>query len=186
MSQIFLTAYKIGNSKTAFSPPQVVAINPALIQKYESVETDDDSRFKSGTTKIVLGGEGYKFQVFGVYETVEQIQVAINPATTNPYAQDKELSIEATGGTQGAAFAMTKYLNEVDAGTATSADGIRLPTAVANKVVVVINNTALTLDVWPNTDDTVAGGAADAATTQPAFSRRHYVAVSDVAWILAE
>jgi hypothetical protein len=89
--------------------------------------------------------------------------------------------------TQAGATALTTKFNRVTV-SGTNGDGVKLPTAVANLEVVVINDDAAqTIQVWPNTSDAIDGGSADAvdANTIAAGSSRRYVAVDATNWYTA-
>lgn len=67
----------------------------------------------------------------------------------------------ATGG-QASATALTKLYNNITT-CATAGDSVKLLAAVAGLVQVVKNNGATAADVFPNTGDTINGGAANTA-----------------------
>jgi hypothetical protein len=66
------------------------------------------------------------------------------------------------GGGQGSATALTKYLNQV-ATVATSGDSVKLPAALAGSEIVVINDGASSMNIFPSTGETIDAGAANAA-----------------------
>lgn len=64
--------------------------------------------------------------------------------------------------TQAGATALTSNINRVTI-VGTDGDGVKLPTAVGGASITIINDdSAQSLRVFPNTDDTIDGGAADA------------------------
>jgi hypothetical protein len=68
-------------------------------------------------------------------------------------------------------------------GTATSADGIRLPKAQKGDVVFVRHPGAYTLDVWPAVGDSINGASADAVFTGVTTGKCCLlVAVANGAW----
>ena len=77
--------------------------------------------------------------------------------------------------------ALTKTINEV-ATCANANDTVTLPTAVAGQIVIVINNGAQTLKVFPASGDTIDEGAANAAKTQAAGANFMYVAQNATNW----
>lgn len=86
--------------------------------------------------------------------------------------------------TQGGATALTKEVNRVTV-SGTDGDGVKLPTAVAGAMVTIINDDAAqTIQVWPNTDDAIDGGSANAVDSNTlAFgSSREYIAVDATNW----
>lgn len=172
---IALTATKIGAE--VLSTPRVVYVNDSFI-----IVTPG----QNGFTKVVESDNG-RTKTFLVLESALEIEAARNPSSTDIYLRGKiNTELTATGANQGAALALTKYLNEVDDGTATSADGVKLVAAVKGVVQVVINNATFALDVWPNTGDSIGSGAANAGTTLAAGKRAHYVCLANGKWTLAE
>jgi len=86
--------------------------------------------------------------------------------------------------TQAGATSLTTMVNRVTTVT-TDGDGVKLPTATAGARVIIINDdSAQLLRIWPNTSDTIEGGTVDAAdlTDLPAGEAREYVAVSATDW----
>lgn len=76
-------------------------------------------------------------------------------------------TVAAAGSAQGDATALPYALNKVTAGDATK--GVILPactdTARLGTPIVVVNNAAAVLKVYPNTGGTVNGGSANAAVS---------------------
>lgn len=89
--------------------------------------------------------------------------------------------------TQAGATALTTYTNRVTV-SGTDGDGVKLPTAVAGLEVLVINDdSAQTIQIWPNTDDKIDGGVADAVdgNTLAAAASRRYIATDTTNWYTA-
>lgn len=89
--------------------------------------------------------------------------------------------------TQAGATAMTTIINRVTT-SGTDGDGVKLPTAVAGLQILVINDdSAQTIQIWPNTDDAIDGGSADAvdANALSAGSSRLYIAADGTNWYTA-
>ncbi len=87
--------------------------------------------------------------------------------------------------TQVGATALTTSINRVTV-SGTDGDGVKLPTAVAGLEVEIINaDSAQTIQVWPNTSDTIDGGSADAvdANALEAGSSRRYIARDATNWV---
>ena len=76
---------------------------------------------------------------------------------------------------------LTAGLNEVST-VANTNDVITLPTAVAGRQVVIINNGANTMQIFPDTDDAISGGAVDAAVTLASGSNVIYCAYDVINW----
>jgi hypothetical protein len=96
---------------------------------------------------------------------------------------DNELHAGITAGTtqtQGGGFQLLSSYNEVST-VATTNDTVVLPTAVAGRVVEIINNGANTLQIFPASGDDLGNGA-DAATTLNANDVRTYRASDATNW----
>ncbi len=89
--------------------------------------------------------------------------------------------------TQAGATALTKNTNRVTV-VGTNGDGVKLPTAVAGLEILIINDdSAQTLKIWPATGDAIDGGSANAvdANQLAAGSSRRYIAVDATNWYTA-
>jgi len=89
--------------------------------------------------------------------------------------------------TQAGATALTKNTNRVTV-VGTNGDGVKLPTAVAGLEILIINDdSAQTLKIWPADSDAIDGGSADAvdANQLAAGSSRRYIAVDGTNWYTA-
>lgn len=173
----FLTATRISPSiyGKKLTTPKVVQI-PVL--KIEKIITND-----AGGCVVKFVDSSRKSCNYEVLETQAQINVAIDPSSSNPYAQDKNLALSALGANQGAAAALTAYLTMVTSATGGSAEGVRLPAlSGVTKPYVVINNTAVTVKVYPATGETINGGAANAAVNLAAGARLHFCKDSATNW----
>jgi hypothetical protein len=89
--------------------------------------------------------------------------------------------------TQGGATAITTEVARVTV-SGTDGDGVKLPTAVAGQKILIINDDAAqTIKIWPNTSDAIDGGSADAVDANvlgPGLSRE-YIAVDATNWYSA-
>lgn len=88
---------------------------------------------------------------------------------------------------QAGATALTKNTNRVTV-VGTNGDGVKLPTAVAGLEILIINDdSAQTIQVWPATSDAIDGGSANAvdANQIAAGSSRRYIAVDATNWYTA-
>lgn len=93
--------------------------------------------------------------------------------------------IAAAGATQVAATALTSQANRVTSITATTDDGVALPTAAAGRQILIINAHATdSLAIWPASGDAIDGGSIDAEDANPltAGSIRRYVAFDATNW----
>lgn len=86
--------------------------------------------------------------------------------------------------TQAGATALNGGFSRVTV-VATDGDGVKLPTAIAGLAVEILNDDAAqNIQIWPNTDDAIDGGAVDAvdANTLAAGATRRYRAIDGVNW----
>ena len=89
-------------------------------------------------------------------------------------------TVTAAGTTQGTATALTKTINMVT--TATASQGVKLPSAVAGLTIKVINTTAVTIVVYPNTSDVIDGGTVNVGVNLSPYSSVELVAQDAVDW----
>ena len=89
-------------------------------------------------------------------------------------------TVTAAGTTQGDATALTKTLNMIT--TATANQGVKLPTAAAGLTIKVINTTAVTIKVYPNTSDVIDGGTVNVGVNLSPYSSVELVAQDAVDW----
>lgn len=86
------------------------------------------------------------------------------------------------GGGQGSAVLLTREVNRVTT-VATNGDSVKLPPAVAGLEVVVINDDlAQDLDVFPSSGDQIDSLAADAALTMSAGAITVFYAITATLW----
>lgn len=174
---VFLTAIRISPSIPGkkLTTPKVVQIPTGQIAK---IITNPDG---GAIVKLTDGSRISK--QYEVLENQAQINVALDPSSSNPYAQDKNLALAAAGTTQGAAAALAAYLTMVNSATGGSATGVRLPAlAGATKPFVVINSTAITIVVYPATGETINGGSANAGVNLAAGARLHFCKDTATNW----
>ena len=111
----------------------------------------------------------------------------------NDHAALIDFSISATDSitsgttqTQAGATALTSHFNRV-ATHGNVDDGVKLPTALAGKEVIILNDTATAdLQVWPATDDAIEGAAADAVGVTKIANQESitYQAVDATTWYI--
>jgi hypothetical protein len=89
-------------------------------------------------------------------------------------------TVTAAGTTQGDATALTKTVNMITSATANQ--GVKLPTAAAGLTVKVINTTAVTIKVYPNTSDVIDGGTVNVGVNLSPYSSVEFVAQDAVDW----
>ena len=89
-------------------------------------------------------------------------------------------TVTAAGTTQGDATALTKTVNMITSATANQ--GVKLPTAAAGLSIKVINTTAVTIVVYPNTSDVIDGGTVNVGVNLSPYSSVELVAQDAVDW----
>jgi hypothetical protein len=89
-------------------------------------------------------------------------------------------SITAAGSTQGTATSLTRPINIVS--TVSSSTGVVLPATVAGMRMIVVNNGANALNVYPPSGGAINSGATNAAYSQPVGSRIEFIASSTTQW----
>ena len=89
-------------------------------------------------------------------------------------------TVTAAGTTQGDATALTKTVNMITAATANQ--GVKLPTAAAGLTIKIINTTAVTIVVYPNTSDVIDGGTVNVGVNLAPYSSVELVAQDAVDW----
>lgn len=89
-------------------------------------------------------------------------------------------TVTASGTTQGDATTLTKTVNIVT--TASAAQGVKLPTAAAGLNIKVVNTTAVTIVVYPNTSDVIDGGTVNAGVNLAPYSSVELVAQDTQDW----
>ncbi len=97
-------------------------------------------------------------------------------------------TISAAGSANTTATALTTHYNRVTTVVASSADGVSLPDAVSGLEVVIINDdSADALAIWPAAADDIDGGGVDAedGTPLPAGEARTYIALDTTNWSTA-
>ncbi len=85
------------------------------------------------------------------------------------------------GGGQASATALTTVINRVDT-VATVADSVKLPTATAGQIVIVINNSSNAMQVFGAGTDTIDGVATATGVSQMANSAVVYSAAATGNW----
>lgn len=88
--------------------------------------------------------------------------------------------VTAAGSTQGDATALTKTVNMIT--TATAGQGVKLPTAAAGLTAKIINTTAVTIVVYPNTSDVIDGGTVNVGVNLAPYSSVELVAQDTTDW----
>jgi len=182
MDHVVLTAYKVG-AGAKLSTPRVVRIPEGQILKVEAIPSGTASAlYVAGTSKVTLTNG----KVYGVYETPSQVDVASDPVSTNPYAQDMDLAVVGHGATQATGTTITKYLSKVT--PVSSSDAVTLQNgsdAPTNQVRVLINAGSVAMKTFPGASDLIAPGSDNAVYSIAAGARKHFVKKDSDGWIAA-
>ncbi len=92
-------------------------------------------------------------------------------------------AVAAAGSDQATATALTAAINVVTSATGTTADGVRLPGDYAEgDLLLIVNTTAVALDVFPASGKKINGASADAAKALAANMSGLYVSLGDGNW----
>lgn len=102
--------------------------------------------------------------------------IAVSSATVFPTTT----GLTATGSDQAGALGLSVDYNIVT--TVAASTGVRLPTAVAGRRIIVTNRGANTLNVYPATGGVIDSLATNAATTVAAGKSSSFVATSGTQW----
>lgn len=183
MGLLFLTAYAEQPSPKgvkALSTPKVLALEPSEVADIAPKKNSAGTVIGS---VIVYGASKKVRRKYLVGERPQEVEVARDPATTNPYAQSKNLGVAASGNTSATAQALTAYLNVVTTATVTTTTGVRLPSASgAQKAIVVINAASVALTAYPSISEYIDSGASDVGKNIPVNSRMHFYASASNTW----
>jgi len=113
----------------------------------------------------------------------EQANVLSTFSTSSAPALSSSGSLTATGTTIADALALTSFINLV--GTAAASTGVKLPDVPVGGIVVVQNNGANALNVFPHsTSGTLNGGTAGAAVTCAAAAGNICIRRSSTDWLV--
>mgnify|MGYP003652797440 FL=1 len=89
-------------------------------------------------------------------------------------------TISAAGTTQSGATAMTTTYNVVTVALGNA--GVRLPDTAAGLEILILNDTANNIKIYPNTSESIDGGAANAAVDLSPGTSLKLVGVSATKW----
>jgi hypothetical protein len=114
------------------------------------------------------------------FPTSGTLAVTGGPTFTGNVKFSTTASISAAGTTQGTATAITSDINEIT--TATSGQGVILPTAVAGMKIDVINATSVSIYVYPATGAAIGNLGTNAGLLVTAFTTVELVAATSTVW----
>lgn len=126
----------------------------------------------------VTTGHSVGSQVYIVSETLQQIQAQVDPTTANLFVSPLLVKTGLTASvtqTQVGGLALTGYINVVST-VATTGDAVTLPVGATGgqTTVIVINNGANTMQIFPPTGAAIDGGTVNASVTLIAGSKKHF------------
>ena len=98
--------------------------------------------------------------------------------TTTAICGDVANTLTATGSAVGDALALSAVFNRVS--TTAASTGVKLPPAEAGAMVVVANDGASSLTVYPQSGSTIDGASSVAIATT---KRRIFVGISPTVWV---
>jgi len=104
----------------------------------------------------------------------------VNLTLTGAFIPSVSATVTAAGSTQGGATALTKAVSIVT--TATANQGVVLPTAAAGISATIVNTTAVTIKVYPNTSDVIDDGTVNVAVNLAPYSSVQLVAQDTQDW----
>jgi hypothetical protein len=103
-----------------------------------------------------------------------------NLTLTGAFIPSVDPSVAAAGTEQGNAVALTKAVNIVT--SATTNQGVKLPTAAQGVTITIVNTTNVTIKVYPNTSDVIDGGTVNVAVNLAPYSSVRLVAQDGIDW----
>lgn len=175
MSQVILTLKRQSPTRNRDkTTPELYYIDSSDIKKVVNNS--------SGGSHVHLSNRSRTSAKIQVFESPTEVEIARDPSSTNPNAFDKDTSITAAGSAQGAGFNIVNFYNVVDTATDTSAEALDLPAATAGKILHIINDTGVALEVFPASGETINGAAANAVYDHAAYTRIHYYCKVAGAW----
>lgn len=135
---------------------------------------------KEGTTALEAGDIPSGAMVTVIYDGTQfQLQNVKNTVISNILSVTDSITAGTTQ-TQAGATALTTEFNRVT--TATAGDGVKFPTASAGLICHIVNETAVSIEVYPNTSDTLNGGSANVSNSLGAKTRAIYECVDGTDW----
>lgn len=145
------------------------------------------STWMGGWGENVQGGAPGNISYSGNVAVTGNIVVAVGTFTGFIHKSITDDITAAGNDNQGDATALTTQINRVTTVTGTTADGVKLPTAVSGLEITIINASATALEIFPNTDDDIDETGANLEDPNPvtAGATRRYIAVDSTDWYTA-
>lgn len=161
--------------------PKIKYLEPSEVADIQAKKNDAGTVVGS---VIVYGASKKVRRKYIVAERPQEVEVARDPVTTNPYATSMNLAVTASGSVIGdSPRAITAYLNKVTAATVTDDMSTQLPTASgARKAVVIINGASTAISVFPTASESIGSGASNVGVSLAVGARAHFYAYSATNW----
>lgn len=176
-------------------------IDITLVPKGTGKAKTSDGEIIVKTAPAMTAGKMVKTNADGVVEDGTNIDTDVADAVTKKHSQNtdtgsnndpftltgkfkKSTQVGVTayaGGGQGSAVAITKDIVEISV-CASGGDSVKLPAAAAGLQILVINHGAEAADVFPDTDDAINEGAANAAKSLAVNTTMLCSAYDDTNW----
>ena len=191
LGTFYLTALRESPQKAEDRPIPIVVPLDVNDQIKVIAITDDDDRQRA----IVKVYSRRSPKTLSVLENVGEITMLrdFENAASSPYNTGTKASIDAAGSVQASGATSAAYHVTVTAATASTAKGIKLPSATGNRfVVAVVNDTAVDVHVYPSASTetldgaTAATGATAGLAIIPAGQSRHFYKPSTAGWVTCE
>lgn len=186
MGLLILTAYaeqpstKGVKAYSATETPKIKYLEPTEVA---DVQPKKNSAGTVIGSVIVYGASKKVRRKYLVAERPQEVTVAADPVTTNPYSTSMDLAVTAAGAASNTGTQLSKYLNKVTAATVTTTMGVILPSASeAKKAVVIINAASTAVSVYPKNAESIAAAASNIGVSVAAGARAHFFAYSTTNW----
>lgn len=167
ITNIPLTVWKDGAGEH-FTPAE--GGSTKIYRKYIPSDTIAEIVATDYGSRVTVSKGGVR-QDYEVLETPDQIKAAEDPSASNVHAaHELNLGLDAAGSAQGAGVAANRYYNTIDAATDTSAEAVDIPVMAVNEVKVIVNLTAVALELFPASGDNFRGKSANAVLDMAANS----------------
>ena len=133
----------------------------------------------AGTVDAVIGGTTPAAGSFTTLSATAATVTSLTNSGLTTHSVTAGITAFATGG-QASAVELTKDINEIST-VATTADSVKLPTAVAGYKITIINNGSNATDVFPSASDNLGAGV-DTAASLAAGANITYASYDTTNW----
>ena len=187
MGLLILTAYaeqpsvKGVKEYAASATPKIKYLEPSEVADIQAKKNSAGTVIGS---VVVYGASKKVRRKYLVAERPQEVEVARDPVTTNPYATSMDLAVTANGSVIGdSPTLLSKYLNKVTAATVTTDMSVQLPSAsLSKKAVVIINAASTAISIFPTASESINSGASNVGISLAVGGRAHFYAYSTTNW----